>query len=68
MNKIVTLVSAMAAPEGMRVGYTYSEVRDDGEIASRHNAGAFIATGAAEQAAVQTLMDAAAARLQNGEG
>lgn len=62
--KKITSISAQTAPEGIRVGYTYSEIDDNGEITSRHNAGGFLA-GAEEQAAVQVLMDAAQKRVDN---
>ncbi|WP_294496951.1 hypothetical protein [uncultured Gemmiger sp.] len=64
MKRIITSISAMAAPEGTRVAYTYSEVDVDGQILSRHNTGAFLAVQTGELAAVQTLMDAAAQRLE----
>lgn len=60
--KKITSISAQTAPEGMRVGYTYSEIDDNGEITSRHNAGAFMAN-ADEEAAVQVLMAAAQKRV-----
>ena len=61
--KIITSITAMPTQEGTRVAYTYSEVDDAGTITSRHNTGAFVALDADLQAAVQTLMDAAKARL-----
>ena len=42
--KKITSVSAMTAPEGIRVAYTYSEIDGNGEINSRHNTGAFMAS------------------------
>lgn len=63
MNKVITSVNALLAPEGIRVAYTYSEMDDEGEILSRRNQGYFIATGEAELEAVDTLKLAAARRL-----
>ena len=60
--KKITSVSAMTAPEGIRVAYTYSEIDGNGEITSRHNTGAFM-TSADEEAAVQVLMSAAQKRV-----
>ena len=31
MTKVVTSIHAMTAPEGVRVGYTYSEISEAGE-------------------------------------
>ena len=30
MNKVITSVNALLAPEGIRVAYTYSEMDDEG--------------------------------------
>ena len=61
--KKITSVSAMQAPEGVRVSYTYSEIGDNGEIVSRHNSGAFLAVQPELLAAVQTLITAAEQHL-----
>ena len=63
MNKVITSVNALLAPEGIRVAYTYSEMDEEGEILSRRNKGYFIATDEAELEAVDTLKLAAARRL-----
>ena len=63
MTKVVTSIHAMTAPEGVRVGYTYSEISEAGEILTRHNQGYFLAVNKAELDAVRTLTDAASARL-----
>lgn len=64
MKKVITSVNALLAPEGERIAYTYSEIEDDGTIASRRNKGFFMATSDEEKAAVETLKSACLARLK----
>lgn len=64
MKKVITSVNALLAPEGERIAYTYSEIEDDGSIASRRNKGYFMATTEEEKTAIETLKASAMAHLE----
>ena len=61
--KTLTGIAVVPSAEGKRIAYTYSELSGQGEVLSAGNKGNFIAMGGEELAAIETLENAARARL-----